>query len=121
MFKTTFPLTSVLLLIAITGCGSSGPIGTAQEECLANCDIKTALDCEYEDLSDADCRLMCEGYITYDYTQACLDAEAAYYHCLNRLDYECGNLGALPPISQITVCSSEMDDTSEFCYSTESE
>ncbi len=105
------------LLFSTTGCGgSTGPIGTAKEECLANCDIKAELDCQYEPLADYDCRSFCDSYEYNDYTQACLDARAAYYHCMNNLDHECGNLGALPPTSDISKCSAEMDATDEACF-----
>ena len=120
MLKRSILLCISALFFSITGCGGTGPIGTPKEECLANCDIKAALDCQYEQLSDYDCRLSCETYDNFEYTQECLDAEAAYYHCMNNLEHECGNFGALPPMSEVGSCSEEMEATTEFCRSQES-
>ena len=114
-----FIQTSLLsLFIFQLACGTStGPIGTAQEECNTNCEIKGALNCQYEQLSETECISSCEAFVNFEYTQACLDAEAAYYNCINALDYECGNFGALPPMSDINKCQDEMAATTEHCAS----
>ena len=106
------------LFIFQLACGTdAGPVGTAQEECNINCEIKAALDCQYEQLSEADCKSSCEAYVNFEYTQACLDAEAAYYNCINALEYECGTLGALPPMNDLNKCQGEMGAITEHCSS----